>query len=101
MVTAAALAASTAPEAVHAHIPQRPLFTVDSRPNLTEVAALTLSTARAVIGAVGGALPDDPSELTDLAVVVTEVGTAAKIEQSYWPEQQGAEQSVAGLLWDE
>lgn len=98
MVTAEDLAGSTAPEGVHAHIPQRPVFTDSSRPSADEVASLTMSTARAVIGAVGGTLPES---LKALAVVVTEVGTAAKVEQSYWPEQQGGAQSAATLLWDE
>jgi hypothetical protein len=98
MVTASDLAASTAPEGVHAHIPQRPLFTASSRPSLDEVGVLTVSTARAIVGAVGGALPDD---LLDYAVTVCEVGTAAKVEQSYFPEQQGGGSAAAELLWSE
>jgi hypothetical protein len=85
MVTAEELADSVAPEGVHSHIPQRPLFTDSSRPSLDEVAGLTMSTAQAVIGAVGGSLSD---HLKPFAVVVVETGTAAKVEQSYFPEQQ-------------
>lgn len=98
MVTAEALADSIAPEGVHAHIPQRPLFTASSRPSDSEVAVLAMSTTRAVIGAVGGSLPDP---LLAFAVTVVETGTAAKVEQSYFPEQQGGGSAPAALLWDE
>lgn len=98
MVTAEILADSIAPEAVHAHVPQRGVFTESSRPSISEVAGLAMSTARAVIGAVGGALPDS---LQPFAVVVVEAGTAAKVEQSYFPEQQSGATAPATLLWDE
>lgn len=96
---AEALADSVAPEGVHAHIPQRPDFTSTSRPSVDDVANLTMSTARAVVGAVGGSLPQ---HLFDYAVTITEVGTAAKVEQSYFPEQiSGGPSGAAALLWDE
>lgn len=98
MITAEELADSVAPEAVHSHIPQRPDFTDTSRPKVSEVQSLTLATARAVIGAVGGFLPDS---LKPFAGVIVEVGTAAKIEQSYFPEQQIGNGAPAALLWDE
>lgn len=99
MKTAEELADGTAPEGVHAHIPQRPVFTTDSRPSLDEVGTLALTTARALIGAAGGSLPDD---LFDYAVTLCEVGTAAKVEQSYFPEQiSGGPSGAAALLWDE
>jgi hypothetical protein len=98
MVTAEELADSVAPEGVHSHVPQRPLFTDSSRPSLVEVAGLTMSTAQAVIGAVGGSLSD---HLKPFAVVVVETGAAAKVEQSYFPEQQPGGTGPAALLWDE
>lgn len=97
-VSAEELADSVAPEGVHSHIPQRPLFTDSSRPSADEVASLTMSTARAVIGAVGGFLPD---RLLPFAAVIVETATAAKVEQSYFPEQQNGGNAPAQLLWDE
>jgi hypothetical protein len=98
MVTAEELADSVSPEGVHSHIPQRPVFTDISRPSVAEVASLTMSTAQAVIGAVGGSLSD---QLKAFAVVVVETAAAAKVEQSYFPEQQAGNAGPAALLWDE
>lgn len=98
MVTAQELADSVTPDGVHAHIPQRPRFTDSSRPSITEVTGLTESTAQAVVGAVGGVLSD---QLAPFAAVVTEVATAAKVEQSFFPEQQNGTAAPAQMLWDE
>lgn len=57
-----------------------------------------MGSARAVIGAVGGVLPE---HLLPFAAVVVETATAAKVEQSYFPEQQGGASAPAQLLWDE
>lgn len=97
-ITAEELADSVAPEAVHSHIPQRPDFTDTSRPKVSEVQSLTLATARAVVGAVGGFLPDP---LKPFAAVLVETATAAKVEQSYFPEQQLGNGAPAAMLWDE
>lgn len=92
------LAGSVTPQAVHTHIPQRPVFTDTSTPSLTDVRTLIVTTARAVIGAVGVALP---AGLVDYAAMLVEVGTAAKVEQSYWPEQQVGNTATAEMLWSE
>lgn len=97
-VTAQALAGLVNPAGVHTHIPQRPAFTSSSSPSDTDVMTLIQTTANAVVGAVGGSLADS---LSAYAATVVEVGTAAKVEQGYWPEQQVGNASTAEMLWTE
>lgn len=84
------------PDEVHALIPQRPAFTLSSRPSTNEVQAIINIVADAVaVESISGTFP---TRFTGKIKYVIALNVAAQVEMSYFPEQQLGPDSPAAQL---
>lgn len=84
------------PDQVHALIPQRPPFTVASRPSINEVQDLIDLVADAVMAETPG---EFPAHLAGKVKYLIAYNVAAQIEASYFPEQQLGSESPSEQLY--